>query len=128
MLAILAGFFGALTLVLAAVGIYGVMAYNVSRRKREIGIRIALGANRVSVIRLVLGQTIALTLLGATIGTLASLGLTRTAAGFLFGIRPNDPATIAAAIAILLGVAAAAAYLPGRKAARTNPVEALRFE
>jgi predicted permease len=128
MLAILSGFFGALTLVLAAVGIYGVMAYNVSRRKREIGIRIALGANRGSVIRLILGQTIALTLLGSTIGTLASFGLTRSAAGFLFGIRPNDPATIAAAFAILLGVAVAAAYLPGRRAARTNPVETLRFE
>jgi predicted permease len=128
MLAILAGFFGALTLVLAAVGIYGVMAYNVSRRKREIGIRMALGANRGSVTRLVLGQTIALTVLGSIIGTVASFGLTRIAAGFLFGIRPNDPVTIAGAIATLVLVALAASYVPGRSAARTNPLETLRID
>jgi len=126
MLATLAGFFGAQALLLGAVGIYGVMAFQVARRRREIGIRMALGANAGSVIGMVLGQTARLTLLGCAIGLSGGVALTRAAAGLLYGIRPNDPATFVVAILTLLLTALAAAYLPGRTAARTNPVETLR--
>jgi cell division protein FtsX len=126
MLAVLAGFFGLQALVLSAVGIYGVMVFQVARRRREIGIRMALGADAGSVIGMVLRQTARLTLLGAGIGALGGLILTRGAQGILYGVRPNDPVTFAAAIAVLLSIALAAAYLPGLAAARTNPVETLR--
>jgi len=126
MLATLAGFFGAQALVLAAVGIYGVMAFQVARRRREIGIRIALGADAGSVIGMVLGQTARLTLVGGATGALAGLVLARGAQDILYGIRPNDPPTYAGAFAGLLLIALAAAYFPGRSAARTNPVTTLR--
>jgi len=126
MLAILAGFFGGLALLLAAVGIYGVMAFQVARRRREIGIRMALGADAGSVIGMVLGQTARLTLAGCGIGALGGLALTRVAEGTLYGVRPDDPLTFVGAIAVLLLIALAAAYLPGWSAARANPVEMLR--
>jgi predicted permease len=128
MLASLGGFFGAQALLLSAIGIYGVMAFQVTRRRREIGIRMALGADARSVIGMVLGQTARLTLVGGAIGALGGLALTRGAQGLLYGIRPNDPATFVAAIAALLLIALAAAYLPGRSAARTNPVTTLRAD
>ena len=128
LLAILAGFFAALAVVLGAIGIYGVMAYNVSQRRKEIGIRIALGAGRGDVLRLVLGQTAAVSLAGCLIGTAASFQITRVAKGIIYGVQPNDPTTIAVAITTLVSVAMAAAYLPGRRAARTNPVETLRTD
>jgi predicted permease len=126
MLSMLAGFLGAMALLLSAIGIYGVMAYNVARRRKEIGIRIALGATRVSVIGMVVRQTIKLTLAGCFIGGAASLALSRVAEGFLFGIRPTDPLTFIGAMATLLFVAIVAAYLPGRRASRCSPVETLR--
>jgi predicted permease len=128
MLATLAAFFGALALLLGAVGIYGTMAFQVARRRREIGIRMALGANEASVIGMVLAQTARLTLAGCAIGAAAGLALTRAAETILFGVRPNDPPTFIAATAGLLLIALAAAYLPGRSAARTNPIETLRVD
>ena len=128
MLATLAGFFGGLTLSLCAVGIYGVMAFQVARRRKEIGIRMALGADAGSVIGMVLGQTARLTLAGCAIGAPGGLALARVTEGILYGIRPHDPPTFVAAIAGLLLIALAAAYLPARSAARANPVEMLRVD
>src|ERR1700689_1274392 len=128
MLATLAAVFGALALLLGAVGIYGTMAFQVARRRREIGIRMALGADEGSVIGMVLGQTLRLTLAGCAIGAAAGLALTHIAEGILYGVRANDPLTFIAAAAGLLLIALAAAYLPGRRAARTNPIETLRID
>jgi predicted permease len=128
MLATLAMFFGALALLLGAVGIYGTMAFQVARRRREIGIRMALGADEGSVIAMVLGQTARLTLAGCAIGAAAGLALTRIAEGILYGVRANDPLTFITAAAGLLLIALAAAYLPGHSAARTNPVDTLRVD
>jgi ABC-type antimicrobial peptide transport system permease subunit len=128
MLATLAAIFGALALLLGAVGIYGTMAFQVARRRREIGIRMALGADENSVIGMVLGQTARLTLAGCVIGAAGGLALTRLAQGILYGVRASDPPTFIVAAAGLLLVALAAAYLPGRSAARTNPVETLRVD
>jgi ABC-type antimicrobial peptide transport system permease subunit len=110
------------------VGIYGVMAYQVARRRREIGVRMALGANAATVIGMILRQTTRLTLLGCAIGAAGGLTVTRIAEGFLFQVRPNDPVTFAMAIAGLLLIALAAAYIPGRIASRMNPVETLRVD
>jgi len=128
MLATLAAFFGALALLLGAVGTYGTMAFQVARRRREIGIRMALGADESSVIGMGLGQTARLTLAGCAIGAVGGLALTRIAQGILYGVRANDPLTFIAAAAGLLLIALAAAYLPGRSAARTNPTETLRVD
>jgi len=128
LLATLGSFFGGLALLLGAVGIYGVMAYQVARRRKEIGIRMALGADAGSVIGMVLGQTMRLTLLGCAIGALSGLAVSRAAEGILYGVRANDPTTYVAAIAVLLLIALIAAYLPGRRAARTNPLETLRLD
>jgi ABC-type antimicrobial peptide transport system permease subunit len=127
LLAWLGGFFGGLALTLAAVGLYGVVCYMVSARKREIGIRMApAGADRQSVIAMVLGKTARLTLIGCAIGVGLSLALTRLAEGLLFGIAPGDPFVLGAATFVLLGVALAAAYIPGRNAARVDPLETLQ--
>lgn len=126
LLAWLGGFFGGLALTLAAIGLYGVVCYMVSARKREIGIRMALGADRQSVIAMVLGKTARLTLIGCAIGVGLSLALTRLAEGLLFGIAPGDPFVLGAATFVLLGVALAAAYIPGRNAARVDPLETLQ--
>lgn len=127
-LAWLGAFFGALALLLGAIGIYGVMAYQVARRRREIGIRMALGARAGTVVAMILRQTARLTLLGSAIGVVGGLALAKLAKGFLFRIQPNDPITYSAAIGSLLLVALAAACLPARRAARTSPVETLRTE
>jgi ABC-type antimicrobial peptide transport system permease subunit len=128
MLATLSGFFGGLALILAAVGIYGVMAFQVARRRKEIGIRMALGARRGEVIGLVVGQTARLVLAGSAVGLITAFALTRVTEKLLFGVTPTDPATFAAAVVGLALVALGAAYLPGRAAARLNPVETLRCE
>lgn len=124
----LAGFFGALALLLVAIGLFGVVSYMMSARRREIGIRMALGADRGSLIRMVLAQTLRLTLIGCAIGVLAALAVTQVARGILFEVAPGDPTVFGTAVAVLALVALAAAYLPSRAAARTNPVEALHAE
>jgi predicted permease len=124
----LASFFGLLALLLACVGLYGVMSYGVSRRTNEIGIRMALGARTHSVLWLVLREALMLVGIGLAVGVLASLAVTRTAASLLYELKPNDPLTITFATLLLAGVAALASYLPARRAARVDPMVALRDE
>jgi predicted permease len=128
MLAALAGFFGGLALLLCAIGVYGVMAYQVSSRRREIGIRMALGAEAGTVARRILAQAAGLTVAGCALGAIGSLVLTRVVEGFLFDVRRNDPITLLATVGSLTVVALASAWLPGRSAARTDPVETLRAQ
>lgn len=127
---ILLGVFAALALLLASVGIYGVMSYLIGQRTQEIGIRIALGAQRRDVLRLILGDGARLTLIGVAAGLVASLGLTRimTKYSLLFGVSATDPLTLLAVALLLTAVALAACYIPARRALRVDPVVALRYE
>jgi putative ABC transport system permease protein len=124
----LAGMFGGAALLLAALGIYGVIAFGVAQRKREIGLRIALGAKPEGVLRLVVAQGMTLAVAGIGGGVLASLALTRWTSGLLFGIGAGDAATLCEAACLLLGVALLACYVPARKAMRVDPMIVLRYE
>ena len=125
---LLIGAFGVLALALAAIGLYGVMAYAVTQRTREIGVRIAMGATRRSVLSLVVGQAMRLVGTGVAIGLGLSLLVTGSLARLLFEVGPRDLFTYALAPAVLLLTAAAASYLPARRATRVDPVIALRAE
>ena len=114
--------------VIAAVGIYGVMAYSVSQRTQEIGIRMALGAQRGDVLRMIVGQAMALTAAGIVSGAFGAVLLTRVMTGLLFNVKPGDPLTFSAVAVVLALVAASASYIPGRRATRVDPVIALRAE
>ena len=120
--------FAATAVGLALLGIYGVISYSVAQRTREIGIRMALGARPGDVQRMVVGGGMRLALLGLAAGTLGALGLSRLIAAQLYGVQPSDPATLAAVLALMCAVAALAAYLPARRAARVDPMVALRHE
>ncbi len=124
--ALLLGIFGALALLLASIGVYGVMAYSVSQRTRELGIRLALGATAREVRGMVFLQGIVLTAVGVVVGIAAAFGLSRLIANLLFEMSPNDPVTFVAIPLVLIAVAALAIYLPARRASRVDPVIALR--
>jgi len=126
--ATLATTLGAVGVLLAAIGLYGLLAYQVAQRTQELGVRMALGATRGNLARLVVSQSLRLTAVGAVLGVAASLAGTRVLAGILFGLTPTDPATLAGAVVVLLAVALAAGYLPARRAARVDPLVALRTE
>jgi len=128
LLAELSSFFGLLALLLACIGLYGVMSYDVARRTHEIGVRMALGADAMDVVRLVMRETMSLVVIGLIAGLVAALLTTRLIASLLYGLTPDDPLTVGLASLLLLTVAALAGYLPARRAARVDPMVALRTE
>jgi putative ABC transport system permease protein len=125
---VLVAIFAGLALLLAAVGIYGVMSYTVSQRTQEIGLRMALGAQLASVRRMILGQTLKLTMIGVALGLAGAFAVARFLTSLLFGVGIYDPATFLGVAALLIAVALAASYIPARRAMRVDPIVALRYE
>lgn len=128
LMARLSGFFGGLAVVLAVIGLYGVISYMVARRRNEIGIRMSLGAGRGSILALVLRESLLLLGIGLTVGVALALGASRAAASLLYGLKPHDGGTFIMAIVILAVIALAASYVPAVRASRLDPLEALRHE
>ncbi|HXJ92812.1 MAG TPA: ABC transporter permease [Terriglobia bacterium] len=128
LIATLSTLFGSLALLLACIGLYGTIAYGVTRRTGEIGVRMALGAERANILRMVLRESMTLVALGIIIGVPAALATSRLIATMLYGVKPTDPLTIVTATAVLAGVALLAGYLPSRRASRVDPMVALRYE
>jgi ABC-type antimicrobial peptide transport system permease subunit len=128
LLSAVGGFFSILALVLSAVGLYGLLAHVVGQRTGEIGIRMALGADRGTVVRMILGRSLGLVALGLAAGVPATLWAVRPLASLLYGLEPTDVSTLAAGAAVLLATALAASYIPARRAARIDPIAALRIE
>jgi len=126
--AMLSAFFGALALLLAAIGVYGLMAYAVTQRTREIGIRMTLGAKRLGVLKMVLRETVVLMSAGVGIGLPCAFAATRLIGHMLYGVSPNDPVTVACVVGALFAVGVLAAYLPARRAMRVDPMVALRYD
>jgi ABC-type antimicrobial peptide transport system permease subunit len=124
----LSTFFGLLAIFLSAIGIYGLMSYVVSRRTNEIGIRMALGAERMHVRWLVMREVLLLVAIGVAIGAPAALLSSKLVASMLFGLHGNDPFSLLAAVLVMLSIAALAGYLPARRASRIDPMVALRYE
>ena len=124
----LLGFFGALALVLAAVGMYAVLAYSVAQRSREMGIRMALGASRGDVLRLVLRQGLGLAGIGLAVGLAMALAVTRLMSSLLYGVSATDVPTIATVSVLLLAVIVCASWLPAQRATRIDPMSAMRYQ
>jgi len=125
---LLLGIFGGLALLLAAIGIYGVISYSVTQRTHEMGLRIALGAKPGDLAALIVRQGMRLALVGVAVGTVASLGLTTLMSSLLYGVRPNDPITLVGGALLLACAALLGCYIPARRAARVDPIVALRQE
>jgi putative ABC transport system permease protein len=125
---LLLAFFGSLALLLTAIGIYGLIAYSVAQRTREVGIRIALGAQKRDVLNLILAKGLTLVAWGTGLGLVGVYWLSRLISTQLYGVGPNDPATLAAAASVLIFVALLASYLPARRATKVDPIVALRYE
>jgi ABC-type antimicrobial peptide transport system permease subunit len=120
--------FGGLALLLASIGLFGLMSYSVSRRVNEIGVRMALGAERRRVVRMVLGESMLLVVIGSLIGLISAVAAGRLVASLLYGLAPADPLSIALALLLMCLVAGIAGYLPARRASRLDPLKALRYE
>ena len=127
-MAMLSGFFGLLAVLLAVVGLYGVISYIVVMRHNEIGIRMALGASRGDVVGIIVRQTLVLLVLGVGVGIVLALAAARGAGSLFFDLRPNDPFTFAVATGVLVSIALVASLVPARRAARVDPMVALRYE
>ena len=125
---LLIGFFAGIALLLATAGVFGVISYSVSRRTREIGVRVALGARPRDVLGMILGQGMRTILIGIAIGTAGSLALTRGIRSLLFGVTATDPLTFIAVIFLLFGTALLACFIPARRATKVDPMVALRYE
>jgi ABC-type antimicrobial peptide transport system permease subunit len=128
LVATLSSWFGAFALLLASIGLYGVLAYGVTRRTNEIGLRMALGAERGGVIWMVLREALLLVGMGVAIGVPLALALAQSVSSLLYGLKPTDSLTIFGAVVVLFVVAATASYLPARRASRVDPMVALRYE
>jgi putative ABC transport system permease protein len=128
LMATLCGFFGALAVLLAAIGLYGVISYTVAQRTSEIGVRMALGAQRSGVIGLILGEVAVLIAIGVVVGAGLALAGSKAASSLLFGLEPRDPLTLGLAVAILAAIGFGASFIPARRATRVDPMVALRDE
>jgi ABC-type antimicrobial peptide transport system permease subunit len=128
LMATLSGFFGFLAVVLATIGLYGVISYTVARRTNEIGIRVALGAQRGDVVGMIMREAGTMLLIGLAVGSVLTLVVARAAASLLYGLKPHDPLTLTIAVVALTLVAAAASFLPAHRAAGLDPMAALREE
>jgi putative ABC transport system permease protein len=128
LMATLCGFFGGLAVLLAAIGLYGVISYTVAQRTNEIGVRMALGAQRSGIIRLILGEVSLLVGIGIAVGAGLTLAGGKAAGSLLFGLKADDPLTLALAVIFLAAIGLAASFMPARRASRLDPMVALRYE